>query len=388
MNTAPMLPLQAVAAITREIVEPGEIRQGALYVGLENIESGGKLVDVRPIDAGELASSKFAFTKKHVLFGKLRPYLAKVARPDFEGICSTDILPVMPGPKLDRRYLQWFLLTPEMVKLAAARSTGANLPRLSPSALQEMMIPVPSLSEQQRIADILDKADALRAKRRAAVEKLNALKKAIFFDLFGDPVANPKRWHDRSLGAVMAETQYGPRFFNEQYSSDGVRIVRITDLNANGDLDFSAMPRMSVSEADLEQYRLRPGDLIFARSGATVGKVAVVKDAAPECIAGAYFIRIRLSREVLPEYAADVLSTASVRRIVDSQSRQAAQQNFSGPGLRRLPMPVPPFSLQLAYREATRAIDLQRTTQKKSLSELDALLASLQHSAFRGELTA
>ena len=64
---------------------------------------------MRGVDAGELGSTKFDFTDRHILFGKLRPYLAKVALPNFNGVCSTDILPILPGEEVDRRYLCWFL---------------------------------------------------------------------------------------------------------------------------------------------------------------------------------------------------------------------------------------------------------------------------------------
>ena len=126
--------LQDVATIERDVVEASSISDGTLYVGLENIESGGEFLNVREVDSGELASSKFSFTPRHLLYGKLRPYLAKIARPTFEGICSTDILPVLPGANLDRDFLAHFLLRPESVVLANSRATGANLPRLSPRA--------------------------------------------------------------------------------------------------------------------------------------------------------------------------------------------------------------------------------------------------------------
>ena len=194
MTVSKRVPLSDVAVIERDIVDSTAIGSGTLYVGLENIESGGRFVGVRPVDAGELASSKFAFTRHHLLYGKLRPYLAKIARPEFDGICSTDILPLRPGPDLDRGYLAWLLLTPEMVAYASSRATGANLPRLSPSALAEFKIPLPHLPEQRRIAEILDKADALRAKRRAALAQLDTLTRSVFFDMFGDPATNPKGW--------------------------------------------------------------------------------------------------------------------------------------------------------------------------------------------------
>jgi len=127
--------LHEVATIERNTVAATEIENATIYVGLENIEAGGKFVGVREVDEGELASNKFAFTDRHVLYGKLRPYLAKIARPSFGGICSTDILPVLAGEKLERNYLAHFLLQPAMVDFANSRATGANLPRLSPRVL-------------------------------------------------------------------------------------------------------------------------------------------------------------------------------------------------------------------------------------------------------------
>ena len=176
-----------VAQIERDIVDPSAIEDGTFYVGMENIESGGRFVGVRPVNAGELLSVKFSFAPHHLLYGKLRPYLAKIARPEFDGICSTDILPVLPGPNLDRSYLAWLLLSPHMVAQASSRATGASLPRLSPKALAELKIPLPPLPEQRWIAEILDKADALRAKHRIALALLDTLTQSIFLDMFGTP---------------------------------------------------------------------------------------------------------------------------------------------------------------------------------------------------------
>ena len=177
--------LYKVAEIERNSIDPSAISDGTTYIGLENIETGGKFANVRSVSTGELASNKFVFTDKHVLYGKLRPYLAKVARPSFEGICSTDILPILPGEELDRDYLTHFLLQPSMIEMATSRSTGANLPRLSPKALAEFLIPLPPIAEQRRIAAILDKAEELRELRRQALRELDAIAQSIFIEMFG-----------------------------------------------------------------------------------------------------------------------------------------------------------------------------------------------------------
>jgi type I restriction enzyme S subunit len=143
---------------------------------------------------------------------------------------------------------------------------------------------------------------------------------------------------------------------------------------------------MQIDESTNSQFILRPGDIVFARTGATVGKVALINEASPRCIAGAYFIRMQFKESVLPEYAYSVLRAKSVQSIIEKQSRQAAQQNFSGPGLRRLPMPIPPLKLQLEFKDRLKAVQDSIATQKESSEQLSVLFASLQHRAFRGEL--
>jgi type I restriction enzyme S subunit len=380
------VPLRKVVQIDRSTVAPKDIEKGTTYVGLENIDSNGHFSGVGQVEQGELASGKFIFTEHHVLYGKLRPYLAKIARPNFRGVCSTDILPLLPGTEVCRDFLAHYLRQPCMVEYATSRSAGANLPRLSPNVLGDFKIPLPPLPDQRRIAAILDRADDLRAKRRAALAQLDGLAQSVFLDMLGDPVANPRRWPDAKVEGVLTFQQYGPRFFNERYSDSGTRIVRITDLGETGVLDFDSMPRLAVSSEDHERYALKPGDLIFARSGATVGKVALIRPSDPPCIAGAYFIAMRFAPSVTPEYAHAVFMSAGIRKAVARRSRQAAQQNFSGPSIRQLPFPVPPLTMQLDFGRVMSGIDSLKHRYRPSFATLESLFASLQHRAFRGEL--
>jgi type I restriction enzyme S subunit len=204
----PHIPLGELAEIERNAVSPENIKSGTKYVGLENMTSSGSFVGVAEVATGDLASTKFAFTDRHILYGKLRPYLAKIARPRFPGVCSTDILPILPGSKVDPGFLLHFLRQPRMVDYASSKTTGANLPRLSPKALAEFEIPLPPLSEQKRIADILDKADSIRRKRQEADALLTSVRSAVFHERFGDPVANPKSWEVVKLGDYQTKMQF------------------------------------------------------------------------------------------------------------------------------------------------------------------------------------
>ncbi|MGH7664611.1 MAG: restriction endonuclease subunit S [Gemmatimonadaceae bacterium] len=386
MTAVRWVALQDVATIERDIVEPAQIRTGTLYVGLENIESGGRIVNVRRVDAGELASNKFAFTTRHVLFGKLRPYLAKIARPDFVGICSTDILPVLPGTGLDRGYLSWLLLAPEMVSLAASRATGANLPRLSPSALAEMKIPLPPLPEQRRIAEILDKADALRAKRRAALAQLDTLTQSIFLDMFGDPATNPKGWPVRTIGDLLESVSYGT---SEKAEVSGeFPVLRMNNITRTGEMDFTDLKYMDLPEVRRERYLVRAGDVLFNRTNSAdlVGKTAIFRDPRPMAYAG-YLIRLRVNGANDPEYLAAFLNTGFSKRVLRGMCRSIiGMANINATELQAIRIPQPVFQAQREFSRRVNAVRKLRAIQRASLIEEDGLFAALQHRAFRGEL--
>jgi type I restriction enzyme S subunit len=233
---------------------------------------------------------------------------------------------------------------------------------------------------------MLDQADDLCRNRQKACFRADDLAHAIYRKNFGDPVTNPLGYPKTTLGILGIEMEYGPRFYNEAYTEDGTRIVRITDLSENGDLNFDAMPKLAVSQIDLEKCKSQPGDLLFARTGATVGKLALISSDDPTCIPGAYFIRLRFPGAVDPRFAWYTLRSKSIQDIIFERSRQSAQQNFSGPALRRLPVIVPPLALQRTFAARVAEINRLKARHRDHLAKLDALFASLQHRAFRGEL--
>lgn len=356
-------------------------------------EQKSEAVDSELRRFSEVSKGYTQFTRDDVLVAKITPCFENgkiaLAKPTRTwGFGSTEFHVLRADPTvLDPRYLIHFMRQPRIRLEGERKMTGSAGQRRVPSHfLASLSIPLPPLEEQRRIAAILDKADELRAKRRAAIAKLDTLTQAVFLDMFGDPATNPKGWLDKSLGESVVSLRYGPRFYNQAYSAEGVRIVRITDLDENGQLDFSSMPRMAVGPSDEAMFLVRPGEILFARSGATVGKAALVNEGDPPCIAGAYFIVMRFWEDVNPAYAFEVIRSPSLRARIAEGSRQSAQQNFSGPGLRRLPMPVPPRSLQDTFSRRRRAVLDARTRQCSSLQQLETFFSALQQRAFRGEL--
>jgi type I restriction enzyme S subunit len=164
------------------------------HVGGENIEAGtGHIVGMNTAKELGLTSGKYLFSNEHVLYSKIRPNLNKVALPSSEGICSADIYPLQPKPGvLAREFLAHLLRSADFLAYAQRHSSRTSIPKLNRQSLLGYQALLPPLPEQRRIAEVLDRAEALRAKRRAALAKLDTLTQAIFLDMFGDPKTNPK----------------------------------------------------------------------------------------------------------------------------------------------------------------------------------------------------
>ena len=384
--------LDEVATIERSAIQPKSIAQGTAYLGLEHIESGGKILGAKPVDEGELASSKFKFTASHVLYGKLRPYLAKIACPDFTGICSTDILPILPGPDLERRFLCYFLRQPSMVDYANSRAAGANLPRLSPTALAGFEIPLPPLAEQRRIAEVLDRAEALRAKRRAALAQLDSLTQSLFLDLFGDPAS--QGWAMTDIAGVVNAADgsirtgpFGSQLLHSEFTDEGIAVLGIDNAVAN---EFRWSERRFISEAkyrQLKRYTVRPGDVLITIMG-TCGRCAVVPDDIPPAINTKHLCCITLDpAKCLPIFLhAYFLRHPIALKYLNQTAKGAIMSGLNMGLIKGMPVPLPPIPLQREFARRVTAVEALKTAQRASLAELDALFATLQHRAFRGEL--
>lgn len=274
--TWPSRPLGEVATIERVGVDPRGLPDDVSYLGLEHIERGGRILGCQTVGAAQLASTKFSFDERHVLFGKLRPNLGKVARPAFRGVCSTDILPIRPGKHLDPAYLHHFLAQPAMVEFAASRTSGANLPRLSPGVLATFEIPLPPLDEQRRIAAILDQADELRAQRRQTLAHLDELTRSIFLDMFAGytPETTVAEVARHGKGTIRTGP-FGSQLLHGEFVDSGVAVLGIDNVVTN---TFRWSERRFITPQKYEQlrrYTVSPGDVLITIMG-TCGRCVVV----------------------------------------------------------------------------------------------------------------
>ncbi|MEL7068489.1 MAG: restriction endonuclease subunit S [Cyanobacteria bacterium J06581_3] len=159
-----------VADIESNLVDPKDF-QSYPHVAPNRIESGnGKLLEYKTIETDAVTSSKHLFFPGHIIYSKIRPYLAKAVIVDFEGLCSADMYPIKAN--INPVYLHKWLISAEFTHLVSRTQGRTVLPKVNQKALKKIAIPIPPLNEQHRI---VTKIEALTTRSRKAREALDAI---------------------------------------------------------------------------------------------------------------------------------------------------------------------------------------------------------------------
>lgn len=316
--------------------------------------------------------------------------VCRVPRLSYAATAGGFISIVRATPSVEPRYLFRWLGSSEVQEniRACARQT-TNIANLSVEQFEELQIPLPSLAEQRRIADILDKADAIRRKRKEAIALTDDLLRSAFLEMFGDPVSNPKGWPIRALGELATEMRYGTSEKCLGPQPGALPVLRIPNV-VGGRVDVADLKYATLAVAEVERLRLRRGDLVFVRSNGNPDYIArcAVYDRDEEALFASYLIRVRVRPEVLPTFVQATLETPSYRGLLTRSARTTAGNfNISTEGLRALKIPVPPIELQLRFERARSKGSLQRRRKAHALADAERLFDALVHRAFRGELT-
>lgn len=374
-------PLSQIAKIERTAVSPDAIRSGDTFIGLEHLDGEGRIDESKLAVDSDIASTKFRYTSQHLLYGKLRPYLRKIALPKGGGVCSTDILPILPrAGVIERQYLFYYLRQQSMIDLATARSVGANLPRLSPSILADFPVRFPPLDEQRRIAAILDKADAIRRKRQQALALADDFLRSAFLEMFGHPATNSKGWDLKPLGELgileRGRSMHRPR--NAPELLGGVHPLIQTGDVANAVGGVIQAYRQTYSEIGLRQSRKWPSGTLCITIAANIADAAILDfDACfPDSVVG---------------FTSDAATSAYVhgllgflKPIIEARAPQVAQKNINLEILRSLVVPSPHSSQKDRYFNIIR--QWRRLFSNMGADLPDSLFASLSQRAFRGDL--
>ena len=280
--------------------------------------------------------------------------------------------------RIEPRYLYHWFSSPRIK--ATVRSFGqqtTNISNLNIDRCKKLALLLPSLPEQRRIAWILDKADALRAKRRAALAQLDILTQSIFLDMFGDPAMNPKGWPVGALRSLGRVTTGGTPPSAKEGMFDGA-IPFITP----GDLESDQPIKRTVTDAGSEASRtVDAGATLVCCIGATIGKIgkSTVRSAFNQQINA-----VEWGGRMHAEYGYAVMRFFKPTIIAWGSSTTLPILKKSS--FERIEIPVPPVTDQQEFALRIERVERVRTTHRVALSTSNELFSALQVMAFRGVL--
>lgn len=340
----------------------------------------------------EVKKAYTAFLDGDVLVAKITPCfengkIVQASLPHKLGFGSTEFHVVRARQGTSARYLLHYLRQPRIRVQGQRRMTGsAGQRRVPVQFLSELLIPVPPLAEQRRIAEVLDRAEELRAKRRAALAQLDTLTQSIFLDLFGDPSRNPKRWPIRRIRDLLVSATYGT---SKKSAATGEFVVlRMNNITRTGEMDLSDLKYMDLDATERDRYLVRTGDVLFNRTNSAelVGKTAVFRGSHPMAYAG-YLVRLRVNAENDPEYLAGFLNSGYAKRVLRGMCKSIiGMANINATEIQEMKIPQPLYEFQQEFARRVDSVEKLKATHRASLAELGTLFASLQHRAFQGEL--
>ncbi len=305
-------------------------------------------------------------------------------------IVSTGLLVLRPKINADSKYLFHLLKSSNFQNDKDKLCTGATQKAINNSNFENIEIPLPNLATQQRIATILDQADAIIQNNRAIVQKYDALTQSLFLDMFGDPVKNEKGWEKNNCRNIL-KVIGGGVFKSSDYVKNGIPLIRIGSVNKGyfDDRETVFIPETYIKTH--KKYLVYPNDLLITLTG-TVGK----NDYGNVFKLGndyeKYYLNQRVAKFEINETKIDsvffefYLKQNEIKKLLTSVSRGVRQANISNEDIYNLEIILPSINLQNKFAERVAMIEAQKQQAQLELAKSEELFASLLQRAFKGEL--
>ncbi len=290
-------------------------------------------------------------------------------------------LPVKNEKRLSTKFLYYAMQAQDFALLGERAAKGITLNK---AKLNTIQIPLPPLPIQQKIAALLDAADAVRHKDKALLAKYDALLQSTFHHLFGDPVKNEKGWELKKLGELQKFLTSGSRGWAQYYSDAGDVFLRINNVG-HGVLKPENIIRVSAPDnAEAKRTMVEPGDLLISIT-ADLGRCAAIPIDFPKAFINQHLAIVRLKEAANPIYTATYLSSEGGRKQFASLNKGGVKAGLNFDDLKSLQIPLPPLPLQTHFARIAQNIQRQKALVKEAAAGSEALFQSLLHRAFAAQ---
>jgi len=338
-----------------------------------------------------IGSAKQIVQPGDVLLSRIVPHIRRawiVGHDRGRRIIASGEWIVFRGDDVEPRYLRHVLVSDPFHTefMRTVSGVGGSLLRARPAYVAKIKIPLPSLPEQRRIAEILDKGDELRAMRRAALAKLDTLTQSIFLDMFGDSTTILHKWPTSTLGSLLDFLTSGSRGWAKYYSDDGDLFLRIQNVRHDklslDDIAYVHAP----NTAEAKRTQVAPGDVLLSIT-ADLGRTAVIPQTFGRAFINQHLAILR-TKSFVPRFLSAYLASPSGQRQVSGLNRHGVKAGLNFDDIRSLVVPVPPLAPQRQFASRVASVETLRRVESTSATKLDGLFLTLQQRAFRGEVRA
>jgi len=344
--------------LDRGRVDAHDIQAGTPYIGLEDMPPGAGRATARSATAVGLRGSQRTHQKGVVLYGRLRPYLNKVAVAEAAGVVSGEILPLR-SDGVPASYLAHWLRSPTVVARTTALAGGAALPRITPRALLGLPVPVPPTPILQSLVDRLDDAQRLVQDLQARAAALTPIRSSLFLHLAGEHSPTAPDWPHVHIKDVLVHPglrsgPFGSALHHAEFAPAGDVAVLGID-NVVTDVFRWAQPRFIDTDRlpEFARYRVFPDDVLVTLMG-TVGRTAVAPSNISVAISTKHLAVLTVDQErVDPHWLAAALRFSS--SVADQMGRSQRGVIMNGLNLgiiRRVEVARPPLPVQREYARA------------------------------------
>ncbi len=312
-----------------------------------------------------------------------RPYILKI-----DG-CIHDGWLVLRDKKhhFEKEYLYYALSSKSTYNQFKLLAVGGVVNNLNSNIVKQVTFPLPPLEVQKKIVQTLDAAAELIALRKKQLTELDNLVKAVFYDMFGDPVVNEKGWDVRSLGSVATKIGSGatPRGGKESYKDTGVSLIRSLNVH-NGIFKYDQLAYIDDEQAsNLDNVVVQKNDLLINITGASVARSCIVPENVLPARVNQHVSIIRIPDNIANCYFINNVFTSKSyqeKLLLIGKAGGATREAITKKQLKELLLPLPPLDLQNQFAAIVTKIEEQKTLVQKAIDESQYLFDSLMSEYF------
>ena len=364
------------------------------YIGLENIESwSGKYI---PSNSQFDKSQALIFSKGDILFGKLRPYLAKVFFAFDSGCCSSEFCIMTFSSNLNAHYYWNILISPTFINEVTQSTYGTKMPRANTDFIRNIFVPVPSKNDQNQIAEYLNiecsHIDAILSKTRDSIEEYKKLKQAVITQAVTKGVRGEREMKDSKIDYIeqipdewvlcklrnIGDAQNGISKSSDFFGK-GAPFVSYSDVYKNYSLPFSVSGLVESTPAEQERYSVKEGDIFFTRTSETIEEVGyscVCEKDIPHATFAGFLIRVRpFSDELYTPYAKYYFRSSHLRFYLVKEMNLVTRASLGQSLLKSMPVLLPSLEEQ---KEIADYLDAKCTEINGLIAKKEQLVKELE----------